>query len=359
VQSRIDYLDGLRGIAILLVLGFHAYARWPDHAPYGDEFSEFPLFSYGWLGVQLFFLISGFVIFMTLDKTPSFAVFMGKRFLRLFPAMLIASVLVYLTASFLLHRPVGAPSLIHLLPGLTFIEPEWWSFVLGQELRAIEGAFWSLFVEFKFYVIAGAVYFTLGRRVLIPALLLLYVAFLVIHQLYTRFDVPLFAVLLEVTSVLSLEYFGWFASGALFYQYHHTQQGRYFIAGLCVAYISSFALFGITPAVVTMLMISTLFALSLKVDVIQRVLSIRVFMFFGLVSYPLYLIHENAMISMMVQMPPNIFGIPLFFYPWIVIGFLSVIAFGIAVKGEYWVRGWIKALFGIGRVPLNKKSKVV
>jgi peptidoglycan/LPS O-acetylase OafA/YrhL len=108
-----------------------------------------------------------------------------------------------------------------------------------------------------------------------------------------------------------------------------------------------------------MLMISTLFALSLKVDVIQRVLSIRVFMFFGLVSYPLYLIHENAMISMMVQMPPNIFGIPLFFYPWIVIGFLSVIAFGIAVKGEYWVRGWIKALFGIGRVPLNKKSKVV
>jgi peptidoglycan/LPS O-acetylase OafA/YrhL len=33
---------------------------------YGAAFAKFPLFAYGWLGVQPFFLISGFVIFMTL-----------------------------------------------------------------------------------------------------------------------------------------------------------------------------------------------------------------------------------------------------------------------------------------------------
>ena len=63
IKNRIDYLDGHRGLAILLVIGYHAYARWPEIVPYGNQFSHIPLFSAGRFGVQLFFLISGFVIF--------------------------------------------------------------------------------------------------------------------------------------------------------------------------------------------------------------------------------------------------------------------------------------------------------
>ena len=54
-MNRIQFLDGLRGIAILLVICFHSYTRWPKFVPYGHQFSDFYLFKYGYLGVQLFF----------------------------------------------------------------------------------------------------------------------------------------------------------------------------------------------------------------------------------------------------------------------------------------------------------------
>ncbi len=99
-MNRINFLDGFRGLAILLVLLFHAYARWSSVVPYGDEFSMFPVFSYGYLGVNLFFLISGFVILMTLEKSKDFFQFLRKRWHRLFPAMLISTIFIFFIAQF-------------------------------------------------------------------------------------------------------------------------------------------------------------------------------------------------------------------------------------------------------------------
>jgi Predicted acyltransferases len=71
MQPRITHLDGMRGLAILLVIAYHAYARWPELLPYAATTQHIPLLAFGWVGVQLFFMISGFVIFMTLDKSPA------------------------------------------------------------------------------------------------------------------------------------------------------------------------------------------------------------------------------------------------------------------------------------------------
>ena len=104
-SSRLLFLDGLRGIVILLVILYHAYSdTWDIFLPYHYQYHDFLLFKYGNYGVQLFFLISGFVITMSLEKCIDFGDFIFRRWLRLFPAMLIASILILITAPFFLRQ---------------------------------------------------------------------------------------------------------------------------------------------------------------------------------------------------------------------------------------------------------------
>src|SRR5487761_2646269 len=88
---RIRELDGLRGIAVLAVVGEH-YFNWVP----------FTLFRYGWLGVDLFFILSGFLITSILLELRSsehyFSVFYARRALRIFPPYYIA-LGIYLIAS--------------------------------------------------------------------------------------------------------------------------------------------------------------------------------------------------------------------------------------------------------------------
>ena len=92
--SRLAPLDGMRGLAILLVIVFHFFQRFPEYYPYGDEI--LPLASHGYLGVHLFFIISGFVIALTLSKKPTLLQFAVGRFVRLWPAMLVCSTLTFI-----------------------------------------------------------------------------------------------------------------------------------------------------------------------------------------------------------------------------------------------------------------------
>lgn len=79
-------------MAILMVLLFHYFSRWTFLYPYKDKYD---FFTYGKMGVQFFFIISGFVILYTLENTTNFITFWKKRMVRLFPSMLIASIITY------------------------------------------------------------------------------------------------------------------------------------------------------------------------------------------------------------------------------------------------------------------------
>jgi peptidoglycan/LPS O-acetylase OafA/YrhL len=326
-MKRIEYLDGLRGIAILLVILFHAFARWPEHTPYGSRYAEFFLFKGGYLGVQLFFIISGFVILLSLERCATFRVFLYKRWLRLFPAMLFCSLLVYFSSEFFFERPLGQPNLVDLIPGITFIEPSAWNSVFSVNFDSIEGAFWSLYVEVKFYIIAGLTYFTLGGRNLVLMLTFLSSTYWILNIFYLAKALPSALVTTHaLLFYLGAEYFLWFASGMAFYLYAKTQHKVWLVFATVVSVTSSIITsYGDIMAMTYTLALSLLFTASVTMESIQPILKNHLLVLLGFVSYPLYLIHENMMISIVQKLHPLLPFVPNIFLPFIAISMLFMV----------------------------------
>jgi peptidoglycan/LPS O-acetylase OafA/YrhL len=91
--ERLYELDVFRGLAILSVLIFHFTTRYNQlygHSP--SMVFEFPL---GYYGVHLFFIISGFVIFMSLDRINNDLDFIINRLSRLYPAYWFSVLLTF------------------------------------------------------------------------------------------------------------------------------------------------------------------------------------------------------------------------------------------------------------------------
>lgn len=166
---RLYALDALRLVAALAVLAFHwtAYAQvpeiWGGKAPAEFMPGIARVTSYGWLGVQLFFIISGFVICMSCwGRKPGD--FFVSRVIRIFPAYWVA---VLLTAGVLLlvphlGRPGGREGIDAktVLANLTMFHGQ-----LG--LRQVDGVYWTLWMELQFYLLF-AIVVTMGltyRRV--------------------------------------------------------------------------------------------------------------------------------------------------------------------------------------------------
>ena len=319
----------------MLVLGYHAFVRWPQVVPYGDSYAGFPLFYFGWLGVRLFFLVSGFVILMTLERSQSWSDFLSRRWLRLFPAMLVCSFLLYVTARWLPDRPEGSPSLDSVLPGLTFIEPAWWHKALGIAGKPLEGAFWSLFVEFKFYVFAALTYFWVGRTGMIRLLALVYFAAVTVRLGAVLTANPALQAMDALFFQLSFPHFGWFAAGSAFYVYWATRGQTWFFIGLALALVSAFgssAQYGGSRlgAGLGGVLITLLFAYSLRSAWLQRILTSRMLLFLGFVSYPLYLLHENAMVAMTAMLGRAYPAMPKLSMPLAPIILLCIVSFLIA-----------------------------
>ncbi|WP_414154086.1 acyltransferase family protein [Pseudomonas sp. BNK-43-a] len=148
--SRIHEIDLLRFIAALAVVIFHYAFR--GYAGGDMSVMPYPLLSglarYGYLGVELFFMISGFVIVLSIGS-GSLRQFFISRAARLYPALWICC-----TLTFVAILLFGAPRYE------TNIKQYFSSMLLVSEFIGIgnvESAYWSLFVELKFYFIIAAV----------------------------------------------------------------------------------------------------------------------------------------------------------------------------------------------------------
>ena len=79
---RFEELDAFRGVAALAVVFFH----YTGYIVKWGHFGDFPYyFTLGERGVQLFFMVSGFVIYFTLERSKTLTDFAFSRFSRLYP----------------------------------------------------------------------------------------------------------------------------------------------------------------------------------------------------------------------------------------------------------------------------------
>lgn len=337
--ERIQGLDGLRGLAIVLVVGFHAFARWAEHIPWATVHGDWAVFKYGYLGVQLFFLISGFVIYLTLDRCLGWREFMFRRWLRLFPAMLIATLLILFTAPLLPERPGGAPPWLDALPGLLLIQPMVLEKIFSTPLALLEGAFWSLLVEVNFYVIFGAMYFVNKNRAVVGLMLLVVISFSFNALTHVVPGFEFRRVGAVINHVLQLQFFGWFAVGALLYRRFRDKDHRFTVLALLVLPLAILETGWTDPGVaLACLVIVAVFAATLFNGFVARVLASRLFVFWGGVSYPLYLIHESAMVALTVKTHAHFGFIPGMLTP--LPGLILLV--GVAWLIERWLEPWVR-----------------
>lgn len=151
-RRRLRGLDALRGLAALAVCLFHYTYTFPRIV--GRPFDVGFVASAGHYGVDLFFIISGFVIFMTLENSPRAYDFVGARVARIYPAYLAALLLTTAVVS-LSALPVLRPSLVKFLANLTMV-PQ----VFGQDV--VDGVYWTLAYEAGFYLFAATVIWRCG-----------------------------------------------------------------------------------------------------------------------------------------------------------------------------------------------------
>ncbi|WP_312982244.1 acyltransferase [Atlantibacter sp.] len=170
--SELRGLQALRGLAALSVMLFHF--RWNLNDVYpgvGDR-----LFGWGATGVDLFFLLSGFVITLTMQRTPTgipgAVQFLKRRLLRIFPAYYIILLITFLLsgAMSIFHYP---DKLANLISSLLFqpIYPDHAPFYVDD--GGMYGIRWTLNYEIYFYLIAGLSIIMPGRWVGIVSYFLL------------------------------------------------------------------------------------------------------------------------------------------------------------------------------------------
>ena len=162
-SSRVAVLDPLRGLAALAVCWHHFAVAEPNHLLYLTS-------QYGNLGVEVFFVISGFVVPYSLSRAGysigSFPKFLVKRIARLDPPY-IASILLALFIlyfRFALHgfEPNYKPNvsafqlLLHLGYLNAFFNYDW-----------IVALYWTLAIEFQFYLSIGLLFPLISHRLLL------------------------------------------------------------------------------------------------------------------------------------------------------------------------------------------------
>jgi peptidoglycan/LPS O-acetylase OafA/YrhL len=206
VSDRLPALDGLRGLAIALVTAFH-FLRGPGGA--AVDLSS-ALADAGWVGVDLFFVISGFLITgILLDAKGDrryYRNFYARRVLRILPLYYGYLVLLLLVAGTTFGRAVGADYFAAHQPWFWTHTTNWLLLATpgpGGAGAAGFGALWSLALEEQFYLVWPFLVAVTPRRTLLRVCIAVAAGSLVIRIALAAAGVPAYS--LYVSSFTHLD----------------------------------------------------------------------------------------------------------------------------------------------------------
>jgi peptidoglycan/LPS O-acetylase OafA/YrhL len=288
IDDRYVFIDALRGLAALAVLLFHI-----PFSPLHDALAAtlhptiFGWIADGYLGVYLFFVISGFVIAHSLRRVPLTAAGLGnfaaRRQLRLDPPywvtiwiMVCMSRLLYLVAP--LHNP--KPQLSLVVPNLFYLQR---IFNVGSILPVA----WTLCIEVQFYMFVATLLLLTQRGLGLERLTRTSVAALFLTGLASLGFHPS-----DTLQVWMASYWCYFVLGALSYYVFRRQLSPLFLFSfISIMVLADWRLYHLKLG----LMVGAATALAIhSVGRLGRLTTLwgsAPIQYFGRISYSLYLVH--------------------------------------------------------------------
>jgi peptidoglycan/LPS O-acetylase OafA/YrhL len=358
-RGRIGEVDALRGLAALAVVFYHygqryrelgadAYlsANFPGQFPMnGQPLAWVP---WGRFGVQLFFMISGFVILMTITKVRSVKEFALLRFARLYPAFWVACALTFAAVQLtgLTARSVAPGASAGVLWGAALKNLTMVPRMLGAWY--IDGVYWTLQQELMFYLVMAAM-LAAGRArqaiwavAALVALSLCGVSNVVFHTTPGSPEHPL----------VDLRWFSLFLAGMVLYD--SRERFRWWHGGLlllCVADVlrhcvwkPDFSADGHRDWEMVIADGASFALLALATRISTPILANPALVYLGTISYGLYLLHSNIGYVVMRGLSGRGVGINLaiLIAIGVALGLASAVTFGVERPVCAWARRVVK-----------------
>jgi peptidoglycan/LPS O-acetylase OafA/YrhL len=289
VANRVGEIDLLRFLAAMAVVLFHYTFRGYAASNYSPmAFPDIsPVTKYGYLGVELFFLISGFVILMT-ASSGSLNKFVASRVARLYPAFWFSCAVTFLVTLIFGGERFSADAKQFLL-NLTMLH----EFI---HVKSIDGVYWSLTIELKFYAMVMLV--LLLRQIhRAEAFLMAWLAVSIMLNFFPSY---------RLREIFIVDYSPYFVAGAVCFLIYQRGWSLNRLAMIMVSL--ALAIYGAlhslqiiektysTPfdgALVAIIICSFFAVMTLVASRKLTLVAERNWMLVGALTYPLYLIHQN------------------------------------------------------------------
>ena len=272
---RQQSVDGLRGLACICVVLYHYMVRVSELYP-GVAPQAHPLTYYFQFGMELLFLISGYVILMTAENSKSVKYFAVSRFSRLYPTYWACVPLTFFAV------------LVFGLPGR---EVGWGAFLANMTMLNgfvgipnVDGAYWSLKIELMFYAFVGLLIYT-GWLRKVNLVLMLWLGVTVL--------VGSIGALNGLKVIVIAAYAGHFSFGMVLYQINKNGYITKELVGVLIMAVLALYVNKSPEDAVVVSVIFLIFLAALKISWFNRVMSSSVIVYIGSISYAFYLIHQN------------------------------------------------------------------